>query len=152
MSETRAFEAVIRDGSMGGALVEIPFDVEAAFGARRIPVMATFDGVSYRGSVVFMGGRAVLPVTKAVRAAMGKDVGDSVQITVARDRAPRTVQVPSELAAAFAGRADLKARFDVLSYTHRREYAEWVATAKRAETRERRAAKALVMLAEGRTR
>jgi uncharacterized protein YdeI (YjbR/CyaY-like superfamily) len=39
--------------------------------------------------------------------------------------------------------------FEGLSYTHRREYARWIAEAKRAETKERRLAKAARMLRDG---
>ena len=39
-----------------------------------------------------------------------------------------------------------RAAYEKLSFTHRREYAQWIAEAKREETRERRAARALEML------
>ena len=42
--------------------------------------------------------------------------------------------------------------FEGLSHTHRREYVEWIAGAKRAETRSRRLDQAIVMLREGRHR
>ena len=42
-----------------------------------------------------------------------------------------------------------KAAFDALSYTHRREYAKWIAQAKGEDTRERRVGKAVEMLREG---
>lgn len=148
-SAPRRFDAIIEAGARGGALVEIPFDPEAAWGARRVPVRATFDGTAYRGSVVFMGGRPVLGVTRAVRTALGKDVGDAVRVELARDVAPRTVAVPPELAAALAERPGLAARFEALAYTHRKEFARWVADAKRPETRRRRVAQTLEKLTEG---
>jgi uncharacterized protein YdeI (YjbR/CyaY-like superfamily) len=43
----------------------------------------------------------------------------------------------------------LELPFDALSHTHRREYAEWIAAAKREDTRERRAAQAVEMLRAG---
>jgi uncharacterized protein YdeI (YjbR/CyaY-like superfamily) len=43
-----------------------------------------------------------------------------------------------------------RAAFDALSYTHRKEYATWVAEAKGLETRRRRATRAVAMLFEGR--
>ncbi len=39
----------------GVAFVRIPFDVEQAFGKKRVPVLATIDGESYRGTLVRMG-------------------------------------------------------------------------------------------------
>jgi uncharacterized protein YdeI (YjbR/CyaY-like superfamily) len=57
--------------------------------------------------------------------------------------------VPSELEAALAGDREARSAFDSLSFTHRREYADWVGGAKRAETRERRLVKAVAMLRAG---
>lgn len=145
------FDAVIEAGPRGGAFVEVPFDVEEVWGGRRIPVRAAFDDTRYRGSVAFMGGRPVLGVTRAIRDAIDRGVGDTVRVVVERDDAPRTVAVPTELAAALATRPDLRERFEGLAFTHRKEYARWVADAKKADTRNRRAARALEMLAEGST-
>ncbi|MEQ9570115.1 MAG: YdeI/OmpD-associated family protein [Longimicrobiales bacterium] len=148
----RRFEAVVEAGARGGALVVVPLDVEAAWGARRIPVRAIFDDrVDYRGTVVFMGGRPILGVTRAVRDALGKDVGDTVRVRMVRDDAPRTVELPAELAAALASDPDLAERFEALAYTHRKEFARWVGGARRPETRERRLRTTLDMLADGTT-
>lgn len=60
--------------------------------------------------------------------------------------------VPAELTAAL--RRDARARncFATLSPGHRREYAEWIAEAKRPETRAKRVATAVEWLAEGKRR
>jgi uncharacterized protein YdeI (YjbR/CyaY-like superfamily) len=57
--------------------------------------------------------------------------------------------VPSELAGALARADDARARYDALAFTHRREYAQWIAQAKRSETRTDRAARAVAMLRKG---
>jgi hypothetical protein len=135
-----AFDATLEEGRGGGALVAVPPDVvDALGGGGRIPVVATFDGVAYRGSVVSMGGRKVIGVLKAIREQVGKHPGDTVAVTLERDTAERTVEVPDDLAAALAaaGRADA---FAALGYSHRREYVQWIAEAKRPETRARRVA------------
>ena len=152
MGERRTFEATIEAGDRGGAFVFVPFDVKAAFGSGRPRIRALIDGHEYRGSLVNMGRGHVLGIRKDVRAAIGKDVGNTVRIDVELDTAPREVRVPPELAAVFADAPDAAERFQALSYTHRREYAEWVAEAKKQETRDRRAARAVDMLREGRTR
>jgi uncharacterized protein YdeI (YjbR/CyaY-like superfamily) len=56
------------------------------------------------------------------------------------------VSIPAELAEALAADTDAGAAFERLSFSHRREYAEWVAGAKRAETRARRVAQTLERL------
>jgi uncharacterized protein YdeI (YjbR/CyaY-like superfamily) len=62
---------------------------------------------------------------------------------------PREVDIPRALATALADDRAAQARFESLSYTHRKEYARWVAEAKRDETRQRRVDQALQMLREG---
>jgi hypothetical protein len=118
----------------------VPAEVVAELGGGgRIPVVAHFDGVEYRGSIVRMGGESILGVLKAIREQLGKDLGEQVAVTVERDAVERDVEVPHELAAALAGNPTARAAFDALSYSHRREHALYVAEAKKAETRERRA-------------
>jgi uncharacterized protein YdeI (YjbR/CyaY-like superfamily) len=80
---------------------------------------------------------------KATRAAAGVDIGDSVELEIERDTRPRTVDVPDDLAAALARDPAAEAAFERQSFTRRREQAESVAGAKRAETRARRLAKVL---------
>ncbi|HEY0148281.1 MAG TPA: YdeI/OmpD-associated family protein [Allosphingosinicella sp.] len=60
--------------------------------------------------------------------------------------------VPEELAAALVGNPAAQATFDAFSPSCRREYAEWIADAKRPETRARRVAQAVEWLAEGKRR
>jgi hypothetical protein len=134
------FEATIDEASGGGAFVVVPPEVEAALGGGgRIPVTATFDGVEYRGWVVTMGGIRAVGILKAIRERLGKEPGDRVTVTLARDDAERTVTVADDLAAALAA-AGARAAFDALSYSHRREYVTWIDVAKRPETRARRIA------------
>jgi uncharacterized protein YdeI (YjbR/CyaY-like superfamily) len=61
------------------------------------------------------------------------------------------VEVPAALAKGLAGDAAARAAFEALAFTHRKEYARWVAEAKRDETRERRVAQTLQMLRPART-
>ena len=134
-------------------MVEVPFSVREVYGTGgQVKVRATFDGHPYLGSIAPMGGGVhVLGVRKDVRAAIGKDVGDTVSITMVRDDEPREVEVPPELARALEANPDVAARFDDLSYTRRRELAEWVGGARKAETRERRVRGAVEMIREGRS-
>src|SRR6266498_3227051 len=99
------FRAPVRPSGRGGGghLVDVPPEaVEALGGKGRIPVTATFDGVPYRGSIVRMGGGPVLGVQKAIMAEAGVSVGDTLTVVVRNDEAPRQVEVPEDLAEAFA--------------------------------------------------
>jgi len=83
----------------------------------------------------------VLGVLKEIRERIGKQPGDVVQVTLVEDAAPRTVDVPRDLAAALAAAPGAKAAFDGLSYSHQREHVLWIEAAKRAETRASRIAR-----------
>ena len=147
-----AFTAVIEPSGRGGggALVRLPVDAAELFGTRaRFPVKVTFNAISYRGSTMPMGdGSFCVGITKAIQAQAGARVGDAVAVTLERDEDVRTVDVPAELQAAFAADPMAAERFRTMAFTHRREYAEWVGSAKKPETRQRRAAKAIEMIAD----
>jgi hypothetical protein len=119
-------------------------------GAKRFPVVATVNGYTWRTSVARMRGEFLLGLNRAVREAAGVHAGQTVEANIELDTEPREVDVPEALAGALAGDPAASAAFDALAFTHRKEYARWIAEAKREETRQRRVAEALQMLREGR--
>jgi hypothetical protein len=125
---------------------------EVGEGRKAFPVRATINGYTCAGRVSRMGGEFLLGLSRDVRTGAGVEAGDEVTVTIALDEAPREVDVPAALAQALEGDATAKATFDALAFTHRKEFARWIAEAKKDETRERRVAQALQMLREGRTR
>lgn len=120
-------------------------------GAKRFPVIATVNGYSWRTSVMRMGGEFLIGLNRAVREAAGVQAADTVKAAIALDTAAREVDVPEALASALAADRAANCAFEALAFTHRKEYARWVADAKRQETRERRVTQALQMLREGKT-
>ena len=152
MAEKQVFRAVIEEAQGGGAFVTVPFDVEQVFGKKRAPVRATIDGQPYRGSLVRMGGPGhILGVLKEIREKIGKGVGEEVEVVVEEDAEPRQVQVPADLQAALQGEPEAEAFFRRLSYTHQREYVEWIVEAKREQTREARIGRAIELLKQRNT-
>jgi hypothetical protein len=146
----RKFRAVIESAGGGGAFVTVPFDVERAYGKKRVKVKVTIDREPYRGSVVRMGGPGhMLPVLKHIRAKIGKGPGASVAIVMDEDLEPRVVPVPRDLARELAGHPKERAFFSGLSYTSRREYVRWIEGAKREETRRGRISHAVGLLKRG---
>ena len=107
------------------------------------PVVVTIGGASARLRITRMGGTACIGLSKAARTALGLEIGDEVDVTIAADEAERTVDVPDQLAAALATDAALQRAWDALNYTRRKELARGIAEAKQDATRERRLAKAL---------
>ena len=137
------FEAEIID--FGPALAfDVPFDPKAVLGKVRAPVRVTINGYSFRTTIARMGGRTVVGLNREVREGTGVAGGERVVVELEPDAEPRTVEVPPDLAAALDD--DVRAFFDSLSYTHRKEYVRWVEDARRAETRERRVAEAARLL------
>ena len=145
---SRRFEAVLeRRGP--GVVFSLPFDPKEEWGRARAPVRVTIGGFAFRTTVAVYGGRGLVGLNKANREGAGVAAGDRVTVEIALDTDPREVEVPPELARALEGEPALRAFFDGLSYTHRREYAEWITEAKRDETRRRRVERAVEMLREG---
>lgn len=118
-------------------------------GAKRFPVLATVNGYTWRTSVMRMGGEFLVGLNRQVREAAGVRAGDRVAVTLELDTAPREVDVPEPLAAALAADDVARAAFEAMAYTHRKEFAQWVAEAKREETRQTRVTKAVEMLRQG---
>ncbi len=150
MPKKHTFTAPIQDASGGGAFVEIPFDVEKAFGSKRPKVKAMIEGVPYRGLLVRMGSEChMLLILKSIREQIGKTFGDEVKVTVELDVEPRVIEVPKDLSKELKKDREAKAFFEKLSYTHKREYVKWIEEAKKEETRETRILKTIEMLKQG---
>ena len=83
-SEVYEFDAVIKKvPDIDGAYVEIPFDVKKEFGKGRGKVHAVVDTAEYDGSIVRMGTLChILGLRKDIRAAIGKQPGDTVHVTI----------------------------------------------------------------------
>lgn len=135
------------------AAVVLDDDQVAAIGegAKRFPVRATVNGHTWRTTVTRMRGEFLLGLNREVRESAGVEAGDKVEVAIELDTDPREVEIPESLAQALSADPDAEAAFERLAFTHRKEYARWVAEAKREETRDRRVARALQMLREGQT-
>ena len=120
--------------------------VEKLASGKRPKVAVTLNGYTYQSTVAVMGGQFMLPLAKAHREAAGVKPGQKVGITLELDTAPREVEIPKDFAAALK-KAGLRAAFDKLAFTHRKEHVRAIEEAKAAETRARRIDKALAMVA-----
>jgi Bacteriocin-protection, YdeI or OmpD-Associated/Domain of unknown function (DUF1905) len=139
-----------------GAAAAVVLDDEQAAavgeGAKRFAVVATVNGYTWRTTVSRMRGEFLLGLNRAVRQEAGVEAGDTVEVELELDTAPREVEVPEALANALAGDSGARAAFERLAYTHRKEYVRWIDEAKRDETRQRRLAEALERLRQDKAR
>ena len=150
MSQNYQFRAIIENAGSGGAYVTIPFDVEEAFGKKRVKVKATIDGEPYRGSLVRMGTPDhMLLVLKDIREKIGKTFGDEISIELEEDLEPRKVEIPTDLQQALDANPNEGAYFNGLAYSHRKEYVWWINEAKRDQTRQERIRRTIEMLKQG---
>jgi bifunctional DNA-binding transcriptional regulator/antitoxin component of YhaV-PrlF toxin-antitoxin module len=143
MRRVERFDATLPAGEDARPVVELPFDVKERFGKARAPVRVRVNGTELRTTVAVYGGRYYVGFNKEVRERAGIGPGDPLTVEIELDEEPRQVEVPPALESALAAEPEARAAFDRLSYTHRREYTEWIAEAKRDETRERRLEKAM---------
>ena len=149
-SRVDRFSAVLGGEEGERPTVVLPFDAKQRYGKARAPVRGTVNGAAFRTTVAVYSGVHLIGFNKEVRERAGVEIGDQVTVELERDDEPREVDVPPELQQALAANSGARAAFEGLSYTHRREYAEWIGEGKRPDTRQRRASRALEMLETGR--
>lgn len=145
MAGEHRFKAELEGARGGGAVVLVPPQVADALGGlKQMRVVGSVNGVSYQSSTMPYGGRGLfMGVHKATREAASVQLGDVVEVVVARDERPRVLEIPAELESAFSHEPALRARFDALSFSRRRDLAGPISEAKRQETRAAHLEKAL---------
>ena len=147
------FRTTIELGGKTATGFRVPDEVVEALGSGRRPaVTVRIGGHSYRSTVAVMDGVYMLPLSAENRGAAGIAAGDEVEVEVELDTAPRVISVPDDLAAALDAEPAARAMFDGLSYSLQRYHVEQVTGAKTEETRQRRIAKSVATLREGRAR
>jgi len=133
--------------------IRVPDEVVEAMGAgRRPPVKVTINGFTYRNTIAVYGGVSMVGVSAENRAGAGVAGGDQVDVDIELDTEPRTVDVPADFAAALDAEPRARATFDRLSNSNRGWHVSSIQGAKTDETRQRRIAKSVEALREGRPR
>lgn len=129
--------------------IPFPFDMVECFGKKSVKVKITYDGIEYRGLLKSMGSGPFCLIRKDIRQQLGKGPGDVIRVTVQEDTEKRIVEVPPELQSRLDANPTAKAFFEKLSYTGRKEYSNWVASAKREQTKFSRLEKSIAFLLAG---
>jgi Domain of unknown function (DUF1905)/Bacteriocin-protection, YdeI or OmpD-Associated len=135
-------ELVGHGGNTAG--FEIPDEVvEKLGGGRRPKVVVTLGSHTWRSSIANMGGTFMLGVSMENRTAAGVAAGQTLDLDLELDSAPRTVEPPDDLAAELASDPVAATAWEGWSFTRRKEAARSLTEAKKAETRDRRLEKVL---------
>ena len=135
-------------------LLRLPFDGVKHFGKRgQIKVRGELNGFPFRTSLFPDGkGGHMMCVNKQMQKGGNASAGKSVTVRMQLDTEERTVAVPAELKRALAEDRSLVKFYGALSHSARKEIARYVAEAKAAETREKRAsqmAERLMLVMDG---
>jgi hypothetical protein len=147
------FRATVEQAGRTATGIEVPETVVEGLGAgKRPPVRVTINGYTYRSTVASMGGRFMVGVSAENREASGVAGGDKVDVEIELDTSPREVTVPPDFAKALKKDAKAKKTFDALSYSNKGWHVQSIEGAKTDETRQRRIAKSIDALHDGRPR
>lgn len=147
------FHTTLKQGDKTATGIEIPTEIIEALGAgKKPPVKLTVNGYTYRSTVATVDGRFMVGFSGDHRKASGLKGGDAVEVEIELDTQPRTVELPADFQAALDADAKAKATFDKLSNSLKGYHVSLVTGAKTDETRQRRIAKSIATLHEGRPR
>ncbi len=142
---------LVKESEQGAwTIVIIPFDVEATYGQKgHIKVKGTIDNYAFSGiKLMPMGdGSYCLAIKDVIRKAIKKGNGDTVQMTMEPDNSQ--LVIPDKLLEGLNAHPKAKAFFDGLTESNQNYFVEWVANAKREETRDTRVVKSIEKLLVG---
>ncbi len=147
------FRATIEQSGKTATGFRVPDEVVERLGAGKRPaVRVTINGSTYRSTVATMGGVFMVGVSAENRAGTGVAGGDKVDVDIELDTESREVTVPPDFAKALRRDPKAKTTFEGLSYSQKNWHVQSIEGAKTAETRERRIAKSVDTLGQGRPR
>ena len=132
---------IVRNGSV--CFIPVTFDPKVLFGKVRAPVRVRLNGYTYRSTIASMGGTVCIPLRRSNREAAGLQGGETLDVEIALDTEKRIVSPPPDFVTALKAAPPAWERWQELSFSHQREYAEAITEARKPETRARRIANAV---------
>jgi hypothetical protein len=144
------FQAAVLLNGKTATGIEVPEAVVTALNAgKRPPVKVTIKGYTYRTTVAPYNGMNLIPLSAENRAGVGIAAGDQIEVEIVLDTEPRTVELPEDFSAALAADPEAKKYFEGLSLSNKRGIVQPILDAKTEDTRQRRIAKSVEKLHEG---
>jgi hypothetical protein len=128
----------------------VPPEVELLLGERGlIKVKGTVNGVPVQSSLMPQGdGSHYIVINKSIREKAGVKAGDPVKLELELDATERQIEIPDDLKQLLDKNPPASLAFNALSYSHRKEYVDYINAAKRADTHSRRLEKILPMISQ----
>lgn len=136
---------IVQTGNNTG--IEVSEKVLNELGSGKKPlVVVTFNGYSYRSAVGKMGDKFMISLSAEHRKNAKVNGGDTVEVSIELDTAPRTVELPADLQRAFDKNKTAKANFEKLAPSKKKAIVLSINDAKTEETKVKRIAKAIEQL------
>jgi hypothetical protein len=143
------FHTTVLQTGISNTGIQVPEAVLQQLGSGKRPlVRVTVNDYTYRSAVAVMGGNFMIPLSAENRQIAGVQGGEAVDVTLALDLEPRTVELPADLKAALT-QANALPAFEKSAPSMKKEYVRQVAESKAAETRQRRIEKIVAKLSSG---
>jgi hypothetical protein len=146
------FDTTLMATGKNTGIVVPPALIEALGAGNRPSVIVDVNGHQYRNTVGVMGGKHLISVSAAIRAATGLEGGDAIHVTLTVAVGPRPVDIPSDFAQALKTNKAAHTFFDTLSNSLQRYHVDNINDAKTEGTRQRRIEKAIGLFLEGKQR
>lgn len=135
------------EGRDPAAAIFLTDEQVASLGAgKAFPVVVDFGDRRIRLRLSRMGGENMIGFSKASRAEAGVEIGEQIEVTITVDTAERVVEIPPALSEVLDADPAIRAAFENLAPSKRKEMARQIAEAKAEETRTRRLEKILAQL------
>ncbi|CAA9530052.1 MAG: Phosphate transport regulator (distant homolog of PhoU) [uncultured Segetibacter sp.] len=136
---------ILRSGNNTG--IEVPENVLEELGSGKRPlVVVTLNNYVYRSAVAKMGDKFLISLSAENRKNANVKGGEELEIKLELDKAPRTVEVPTELQKALDKHETAKANFEKLAASKKKALVLSINEAKTDDTRSRRIEKAVQSL------
>jgi len=147
------FKATVETAGKTTMGFQVPPEIVEKLGAgKRPPVRVTINGYTYRSTVAPLGGVFMMGLSAENRAGAKVTGPGVIDVDIELDTAPREVIIPPDFAKALAAEPAAKKTFDGLSFSNKSAHVFQIQGAKSDETRQRRIAKSIEALREGRIR
>lgn len=153
MATKKSFRAKFETVGPGGEMIYlfVPFDVEKTWGTKaRLSVKGTLNGFAFESSLFPYGdGRHHLMVNRALQSGAKAKAGASVSVVMEPDTSQRTVAVPVDFKRSLDANKSAMLAYNRISPQRKREFVDWISSAKKSETRRSRIVKSVEMLLKG---
>jgi Bacteriocin-protection, YdeI or OmpD-Associated/Domain of unknown function (DUF1905) len=139
---------IVQSGNNTG--IHVPDEIIEKMGAGKKPsVVITLKKYTYRNTVAVMGDKYMVSLSAEHRKNANVSGGEELEVTIALDTEPRTVELPEEFQKVLNKNTAAKRNFEALSPSKKKYLVLDITSAKTEDTKLRRIEKAINSLMQG---